>query len=249
MTLGKTAAVLAEKQGMTLTDAVIKTVGAQKLSNEQLHRVVEHTNHEAFHRKFANMDPTMRVVNIEGGPADPTSVVARLGETEKVAQVQEDLSDYRYPPMRVVVAESTEKVAQDEPASDDVDIVELLDTVKLALDELQGSIGTHRYAAIDAFDRTVRLAKQACAEGAYLEDFEQAWGGISPQRAVEILGVVEPPMAPVGVKVAARTMSPEHPLMLSFHQYVKEAHALKVAHTAHEDMEREFNRLCKGARR
>ena len=69
--LGKSAAQVSETSGMSLTDAVVRSVGMTKLNSHQVRRVVEAANHEAFHRKFASMDPTMRVVELDGGPADP----------------------------------------------------------------------------------------------------------------------------------------------------------------------------------
>ena len=98
-TLGKSAAALAETGDLSLTEAVVQTIGKIKLNAAHVRRVVEFANQTAFERKYASMDPSMRVVDIEGGPADPVRVLQDLNDGARPSHTVLRSNDYMLPPL------------------------------------------------------------------------------------------------------------------------------------------------------
>jgi len=100
-TFGKHAASLYLKQACgTLSEAVVETIKTAGLAPEQVRRVVEFTNTEAYLKKFASEGPGHKVINFKGGPASFPDVIRDLNDGgggtvfDKVASS----SDYSLPP-------------------------------------------------------------------------------------------------------------------------------------------------------
>lgn len=241
MQLGKQAALSAETTRSSLTDSVVRAIGMTKLNEEQVRRVVEAANHEAYNRKFASMDASMRVVELEGGPADPAAVIDRLKIAATPVQVAA-MSDYSVPPMSKAASVSqTAGITNDtmlKVASQDIRV--LHERLKAAHEELVGEVGARSSHVHGSVQKLASLVKQAVAEGAYYEDFERAWGGISPQHTTEMLAAFAPPRAPEGVKTASRQISEGHPLLVAFSTFVKHAHEYEVACEAVRTVEAEL---------
>lgn len=83
----------------TLTDAVVSTVKTAGLTREQVRRVVEFANTDAFLVEFRK-EAGGRVVDFPGGPADPAAVLQDLGSREVPDAAGRTLDDYRMPPSR-----------------------------------------------------------------------------------------------------------------------------------------------------
>ncbi len=239
--LGKTAAQTAETSGMSLTDAVVRSIGMSKLNSEQVRRVVEAANHEAFNRKFAAMDSSMRVVELEGGPADPKAVLERLHLAAQPTPVS-GFSDYSLEPapklasLGIAAPYTTTKTA----ALTDVRV--LNERLKAAHDELVGQVAVAGGHVHDSTQKLAALVKEACTEGAFYEDFERAWGSISPRHATELLSQMHLPRAP-SVKTASRQISEGHPLLSEFSVFVKHAKDYEVACEAVRSVEAELVRI------
>lgn len=242
--LGKTAAQSAETSGMSLTDAVVRSIGMTKLNEQQVRRVVEAANHEAYNRKFASMDASMRVVELEGGPADPQAVMERLHLAAAPAtKVARDFSDYGMEPRtksgvyrtNFVDVPMTKKAAVQ-------DVRVLQERLKVAHDELVGDVGAKGSHVFTAAARLKDLVKNACADGAYYEDIEQAWGAISPRHTTEVLSTMAAflPRAPAGVKLASRRITEGHPLLVAFTTFVKHAQEYEIACEAVRKVETEL---------
>lgn len=244
MDLGKTAAQTAETSGMSLTDAVVRSIGMTKLNSEQVRRVVEAANHEAFNRKFAAMDASMRVVELEGGPADPQAVLDRLHLAAQPVTVP-GVSDYAMEP-----APKTASTQGWVPPYNAViktaalaDVRVLAERLKAAHEELVGQVGVAGDHVHSSTRKLGLLVKEACAEGAYFEDFERAWGLVSPKHATELLSVMRPPRAPNGMKTASRRISDGHPLISEFAAFVKHAKDYEIACEAVRSVETELVRI------
>jgi len=246
MSLGKTAAQTSMTSGMSLTDAVIRTIGMQKLSAEQVRRVVEHANHAAFHQKYASMDASMRVVELEGGPADPAAVIERLNLAAMPTKQASVVSDYSTEPTAKVAAYSGLGLHTEQPMSKVaalVDIHALQAQLKYAHEELIADQGALKHRVLDAVGELVGLVKQATHDGAFHEDFDQVWSPISQKHARELLGALSLPHAPPHVKVASRKIASGHPLITGFSKFVKYASDYETTCEAVRGVEAELARI------
>ena len=239
--LGKTAAQTAETSGMSLTDAVVRSIGMSKLNSEQVRRVVEAANHEAFNRKFAAMDASMRVVELEGGPADPAAVLERLHLAAQPTPVA-GFSDYGLEPTPKMAMGTTAPYTTTKTASLS-DIRLLNERLKAAHEELIGQVAVAADRVHGSTRKLAGLVKEAVAEGAFHEDFERVWGAVSPKHATEMLSVMRPSRAPAGVKTAGRRISDGHPLITEFEAFVKHAKDYEVACEAVRSVETELVRI------
>ncbi len=78
--LGKKAASdFCEGKVASLHEAIIDTVRGERLSPEQVKRVVEFTNQDAYLQEFRKL-AAHRVVHFDGGPADPAQVLQDLND-------------------------------------------------------------------------------------------------------------------------------------------------------------------------
>lgn len=235
--LGKTAAHMSEMAGLSLTDAVVRSIGMTKLNEQQVRRVVESANHEAFHRKFSSMDPDMRVVELDGGPADPNEVLERLMATAAPTKVSGMNDDYRMAPRysaKVSAPAGMSKEAALRP------VLELTERLQASHDELVGHLAARQADTEVAVQKLAHLTRQAVSEGAFYEDFERAWGAISPKTATEMLSVLRPPRAPDGVKTASRRIADSAPVLTAFATFVKTSAAYEVACEAVRSIEHEL---------
>jgi len=242
--LGKTAAQTAETSGMSLTDAAVRSIGMTKLNEQQIRRVVEAANHEAFHRKFASMDPSMRVVELDGGPADASAVIERLKAASAPARAR-SMSEYSMEPVRKTASVSSQSGVHDvsEKRAALADISELREQLQATHVDLAERVTVSSYYVTEDVQKLAGLVKSACLDGAFFEDFERAWGSVSPKHAVELLSALNPTRAPHGVKTASRVISEGHPIRSTFAAFVKHAHDYEVACEALREVESELVRV------
>jgi hypothetical protein len=252
MQLGKTAAQTSMTSGMSLTDAVIRTIGMQKLNADQVRRVVEHANHSAFHQKYASMDASMRIVDLEGGPADPAAVIERLNLVAAPLRDSLNASHYTMEPTHKTAAFSGLGLHTPEPTSKTaalVDVYALQGQLKYAHEELTADSGALKHRVMDSVRELVGLVKQALHEGAYREDFAQAWVPVSRKYAAELLRELNLPEAPAHVKTSSRKIASEHPLMTGFRKYAKYASDYETTCEAVRSVEAELVRIDEYLRR
>lgn len=243
MQLGKTAAQTAETSGMSLTDAAVRAIGMTKLNEQQIRRVVEAANHEAFHRKFASMDPSMRVVELDGGPADANAVIERLKAASAPARSRA-VSEYSMEPVRKTASTSQSGIHDvSEKRAALADISELREQLQATHVDIAERVAVNSYFVTENVQKLAALVKSAQLDGAFFEDFERAWGSISPKHATEILSALKPPHAPPGVKTASRVISEGHPIRSTFAAFVKHAQAYEVACEALREVESELVRV------
>jgi hypothetical protein len=112
--MGKHAALNFLRRGGTLTTAVVETVKHAGLSPEQVRRVTEFANVNAYLTEF-NKEGESRYVEFEGGPASPAAVLQELnaGGSEPGATGSGDYTLMPYEKVGSVYSSSTgtEKVA------------------------------------------------------------------------------------------------------------------------------------------
>ena len=242
MTLGKAAAQVSETSGMSLTDAVVRSVGMTKLNAHQVRRVVEAANHEAFHRKFASMNPSMRVVELDGGPADPAEVMERLAVAAEPVKMAA-YSDYRLPPQAQQKVSSSYVDAPMSKAAALQSVTNLHSELRASHDELIGTLGARQADVEISVQKLAASARQAVFDGAYREDFETVWGEINPKLATEVLGSLHAPAAPEGIKVASRRIVDDHPVVVDFKKFAKAAAEYEVTMEAVRTLEQELVRV------
>lgn len=239
--IGKTAAHTSETSGMSLTDAVVRSIGMTKLNEEQIRRVAEAANHEAYNRKFASMEASMRVVDLDGGPADPSAVIDRLHAAAQPVPAS-SYSDYGMAPEPKTASFrplsgpdfTTTKVAALSEVQD------LRDRLKIAHEEMVGQVAAVQSYVHESVEKLASLTRTAVDEGAFYEDFERAWGAISPKHATEILSALPLPKAPPEVKTASRRITEGNPLLTQFEVFVKHAEDFELNREAVLSIEREL---------
>ena len=97
--LGKeAAAVYARGSVDDLTTAVVETVKSAGLSPEQVRRVVEFTNIEAFKHDFNKEGSGHHVVEFKGGPADFPTILRDLNDGSGGTVFDKHAFDYSLPP-------------------------------------------------------------------------------------------------------------------------------------------------------
>lgn len=182
--LGKTAASKwLSGSAKTLTESVIDTVKHASLSPEQVKRVCEFANTDAFLREFKKESSVdHKVVDFAGGPADSGAVLQELNSGGGGTVFDSGTGDYHAPP--------TEKKASDQRAEDAleqafgtdsglpyaeplIDVMDMRDKLGGAYDHLSTQLSGLETAYADLSDELYRQVKQAALEGASLGDIAQ----------------------------------------------------------------------------
>lgn len=241
--LGKQAARLAETGGLSLNDAVTKTIGFEKLNSEQVRRVVEFTNIEAFNRKFAALEGPMRAVQLDGGPADPVQVLQNLNNGARPREVTMEAMDYSTPPTFGKQASAVLPLRDRTRAGLLGEVVALQSKLSSAHDILIQDVEAEKYKLSEQLCVLIERAKSACLAGAHREEVFEAWQREHPELAETAYQYAVPHLPPSAVKVAGRRINPEHSLVASFKDFVKSAQALDAALTAVRNIEMELTKV------
>jgi hypothetical protein len=97
--LGKQAAELwGEGRVKNLSEAVVQTIKTAGLSSEQVRRVIEFTNIDAYNNEFKKEGAPNKVINFDGGPADPAIILADLNGGGRSNVFNTGNRDYATPP-------------------------------------------------------------------------------------------------------------------------------------------------------
>lgn len=244
-TLGKEAAALANTSGLGMNEAVVQAIGKTKLNSEQVRRVVEFANHEAFHQKYSALDPRMRAVDIDGGPADPVQVLQDLNNGARPQSMQIDAFEYTATPKTAgttmdfglgVVAE--ERMTKTAALSD---LLVLKEKLATAHEQLIGDSGSQKMQMQDSFQDLIDTIGQAKRAGLCAEDVRDAWASINPKLA-EIASVRAALPSRGSIKVAQH-INPLHPVITKFAEFARYAEAYAVADTARRDVESQLVRV------
>lgn len=185
--LGKNASArFRSGQAPNLTDAVISVVKTAGLLPEQVKRVVEFANTDAFLTEFRK-EGSHRVIELQGGPANPFAVLQSLNQPAAAHQYDRGTSDYNHPPTEKRASaehldHSLREGFQAKTASAEYPFADPLGETyalkqKLASAEemLTSELSMLEGAFHDLVGRLYDNVKQAALEGVALGDVLQAW--------------------------------------------------------------------------
>lgn len=194
--LGKHASTLFQSQKVaSMNDAVLRAVQDEHLNAQQVRRVVEFANVDAFREKHASMTGD-KIVVFQGGPADPSVVLQRLNVTEKTASAaQYDLSDYDGPPSQSYTQAEIEmgdkllshtfKTASSQQEEQEVSmntIYALRDKLAGARDFLESELLTAEGDMHFVLSSLYENVKEAHAEGVSMGQMLNSWSKVSSAK-------------------------------------------------------------------
>lgn len=234
--LGKQAAKLASVSGLSLTEAVAQVLSTEKLSAAQVRRAVEQCNTHAVNGKFASLSGQDRIVHIDGGPADPEQVLARLKLSSAPNAAHIEALEYTLPPIREKRATSSVKLAAAE------DLNDLRDKLAAAHAELNDMAEASSWRMEDSLDLLRTSVKTAVLEGAYVAELYAAWAPVHPTMA-KVAAAQFRNEHGWGHRVEGRAISPDHPVMQHFEAFAKHAETYYTHTTARKDVEGQLARV------
>ena len=216
-TLGKTASRLSDTSGLSLTEAVVRTLEHEGFNQEQVRRVVEQANIEAVNAKYASLSGQDRIVHIDEGPADPVMVIDALHARAGAPDAQLVALEYSTGPGFIKRASVP---LYDVPMPD---LPGLRSKLASAHDELVDMCAGLEFRMEESFTELKERAKQAERDGASLCDLVTAWTRVDEPMAKAAARALAPSMR-WGVKTAGLRVAPSHPVMATFAGFAKVAH-------------------------
>jgi hypothetical protein len=239
--LGKQAAALAETGSLSLSDAVVRMVGEEKLGSEQVRRVVEFANTEAFNRKFGALDPSNRVVDIEGGPADPQQVIQVLNNQARPNTVDLASMDYAMPPSAKVANDvdlgfgsASSERTRGGVMQDVVDLKWKLSTAHEETVQMAESSQLQMTESLQALQKTV---KSAALDGLCREDLVSAWTEVDSGLLPTAMKYM-PKLASRGRTKVGHRVNSAHPVVGGYREFVKHAARYATCTAARQNLER-----------
>ncbi len=247
--LGKQAAASygAEPMG-SLTDAVVQTISHYSLNSEQIRRVVEAANTEAYNSKFASTSGVMRAVRFDGGPADVTEVMEKLNAAARPKEVMLDSIDYAVAPYMGQQKQSSAVGFELAMLRTRAGVMGNITALQSKLSSAHDEIVQGREAACgmmnEAMERLAHAVKTASLDGATPEELYQAWFAVDPELAKLAVSKTKSLMRRDNEKVAGRRIRADASVVSEFAEFAKQAR-LYVSHTtASREMETELARIA-----
>lgn len=243
--MGKTAAQFAESNQISLTDAVIETLQAHPdLTPEHIRRVVEFANTEAFNQKYASLDPSHRVVDIEGGPADPQSVLQACASANAAAPVVLPSLEYAAAPLPGTKTSSTMFEASERTRGGILQDVDGLRTkLSSAHEEAVQSREVSRSYMNDAMVKLAQSTLAAAGQGASGSEVFAVWAAFEPELAKVAYQKVAHYFKGEQTKVAGRSIRPTAQVSVDFQDFVKKAASFLAYTEAVQNVEAELVRV------
>ncbi len=192
----------------SLNDAVIETVKQAGLSPEQVKRVIEFTNQNAYVGCFNKLGSDHKYVEFHGGPADPAAILKDLNDGGGGPVFDRGLADYSREPMEksssVLLAQNRSRMGLEKTASASSpaeeafeamfqvqerplpyaepwnDIIEMREKLADGKEQLTSEINSLEVDYIDVSDGLYGLVKQAALAETPLGHIIQAWGSVVP---------------------------------------------------------------------
>lgn len=244
--MGKQAAHVAESGSLSMTDAVVQTIGHVKLNSEQVRRVVEYANIEIFNRKFAAMSGSVRSVHIDGGPADPVQVMQTLNDAARPREVIVDSLEYSMPPDLVKSASPASFDTTPERTRNGAigEVYALQSKLAAAHDELVQNVEASKERVSEAFDDLVELVKSASAGGATPAEIYSAWHSVHPELAQLTYSKLASFMRPDNEKIAGRSLNPSSRIVSVFSDLVMESKSAEAHTIALRGIEAELGKIA-----
>jgi hypothetical protein len=244
--MGKQAAHISETAGISMTDAVVQTIGHVKLNSEQVRRVVEYANVEIFNRKFAAMQGSVRSVHIDGGPADPAQVMQTLNNAARPREVIVDSLEYSMPPdfMKSAAPAVFDIVPERTRAGALGEVSALQSKLAAAHDELVQNFEASKERVAYAFEALAEAVKSASAGGATPAEIYSAWYRAHPELAKIAYSKLAGFMRPDNEKVAGRSISPSAKVATLFSAFVQESLSAEAHTHALRNVETELSKVA-----
>lgn len=244
--LGKQASVRYVEGGGSLTDAVADVLRDEGgLNQEHVKRVVENANNYAFESMFQKQAGSHRVINFEGGPADPATVMRELGvmsepikektaarravvhRSERFVPGMEGLEDAFSRSLEKSASASVGSYPYENPHRE---LFELRETVGRAKEELLTKMGSLNIAYEDAANRLYKEARQVVLNGHSPAVVSRVISAISPHSNFTKLALkkiseafdADHPAVMDKTKTAGM-INMNHPMCVAFHDFVKVA--------------------------
>lgn len=239
--LGKRASAdWSEGKYDSLTEAVVETVKHAGLSPEQVRRVVEFTNTDAFLREFRK-EGSSKYVQFDNGPADPRAVLQDLNDGGGGSVFDPGDGHYKAPPPEKTASDDTalfgafavkEVVYPDHNPMGEV--LELRDKLASARDTYTAMLRGLENDFDNLRGRVFHHVKQAALQGHSLSEIANIWERFAPDAEyVKVaFDTIIGPLLDNGVfssgeelaasfqkHAAAATPNPQHPLVVDFQDY------------------------------
>lgn len=196
----------------TLNNAVVETVKQAGLSPEQVKRVIEFANTNAYIEQFNKLGSDHKYVEFHGGPADPSVILKDLNDGGGGTVFDRGLADYNRLPMEKsssdLLAQNRSRMglektaaASSSPAEEAFermfqvqeqplpyaepwnDIVEMREKLADSREHIATELSSLEVDYVDVGERLYGLVKQAALEGTPLGHVIQAWGEVVPGPA------------------------------------------------------------------
>ncbi len=242
--LGKQAARLSETAGITLNDSVVQTIGHEKLSQEQVRRVVEFANVDAFNRKFASTSGHIRTVAVDGGPADPVHVIQSLNNGARPKGVTLESMEYSAPPDFGKVSQVTSTLPERTKKGALMEVQKLQSKLSAAHEEVASGMEAAKFVMSEALVDVVDQAKRASLQGATPDEVFSAWHRVDPELAKVAFDRARLVMKTSSDKTASvRRLNPEHPVVASFGKFAEAARSYGNHLSARASIEGELVRV------
>jgi len=256
--LGKKASALwSSGSAKTLSEAVVETVKKAGLSPEQVKRVIEFANTDAYLTEFKK-EGSHRVVHFEGGPASPSDVLKDLNDGGGGSVFDRGTGDYKQPPS-VKTASSDEALFEAlktasvgfPDANPYEEVMTLRDKLASSFDNLTAEISGLETLYADLADRVYSGVKQAALQGLSLGEIVQAWSTAVPSPdhikiafqlftprllREEVFRSGEELTASIEKVGSARMVNPRHPMLTDFREYCAVLSKLASSRADREDV-------------
>lgn len=175
----------------TLNEAVEETIKHAQLSPEQVKRVVEFTNTDAYLKKVARSGDQHKVISFPEGPADYSEIFKGLNDGGGGTVFDPGTGDYDEPPAQEKTASAREEMAlfaafqtSHQPeypyANPHAPIEEVRDKLASAKDLLEAQYNTLEVMYDDLSVRLYDKVKAASLGGSSLRDVMEVWHQANP---------------------------------------------------------------------
>jgi len=250
-------------EAATLTEAVIAVVKTAGLLPEQVKRVVEFANTDAFLTQFRK-EGSHKVVEFPGGPASPFAVLQSLNQPASAIEHNTSTHDYDHPPPeKHASAEALDTALRESfrfgEASHEYPYVDPLGEAyalqqKLAGVEaaMTGDLSMLETAFGDLVEQLYNNVKQAALEGTDLGDVLHVWStapGATTDHVKLAFAIIAPRLLKEQVFRCAdaigaslekfahnRLVNPEHPLVTDFGDFCEVVTKLAEIRSARQEI-------------
>lgn len=175
-----------------LNESVVETIKKAGLSPEQVRRVVEFANTDAFLQEFRKEGQTHKVIEFVGGPASYSEVLKDLNDGGGGSVFDSGSNDYSFPPpdlqklsslnqdalgleeQKLAVAFRAEQV--DLPYAEPYrDVLEMKEKLAASYEEIGTELNQLEVQFMDGADHLYNAVKQAAMNGTNLGEIVSAW--------------------------------------------------------------------------